>query len=307
MLTLNQLFFSMLLPAIVCGGIYVIVAIQWKRDGNKTLLQWLIVAALGIGYIIGYFGIEGKLIFPPRESIHWVLYFTIIAIFSSTYWHISRWRALISQLIYSIALPRILLNSYFQYTWGPFEGIIWWACLAVGILIFCNIVQQSFTVLPSGVSSPFVYFGLSGGTALILALSGSIRLALHAGILVALFAAIWILAIVLQRGIKSDSNSNWEALPVSVSPVVTILLVGIWMNGYFYAEVPSASVLLLVISPFLAQVGRIQAIQRLEACRIPHAYSAKLVFIQIGLIALCVGIAIIIAVVRSGFFGEDAY
>ncbi len=160
-------------------------------------------------------------------------------------------------------------------------------------------MQQSFSALPSGASIPFVYFGISGGTALILALSGSLRLARHAGVLVALFAAIWILTLVISRWIKSDTDNIEGVLLLSISPVVTILLVGIWMNGYFYAEVPSVSVLLLMISPLLAQVGRIQAIQNLEG--------RKSVFIQIGLVALCVSIAIIIAVARSGLFGEDAY
>lgn len=297
--TLNQLFFSMFLPAIVCGGIYAIVAYQWKRDRNKTYLQWFVAVALGIGYIIGYIGIEGKPIFPPIEGIHWLFYFAIFAIFSSTYWHLSRLRALISQLLYSIVIPRMLLDTYFQRTWGPIEGIIWWVCLAAGILIFCNIVQQSFSALPSGASVLFVYFGISGGTALILALSGSLRLAKHAGILVALFAAIWILTLVISRWIKSDTYNIEGVLLLSISPVVTFLLVGIWMNGYFYAEVPSVSVLLLMISPLLAQVGRIQAIQNLGG--------RKSVFIQIGLIVLCVSIAIIIAVVRSGLFGEDTY
>ena len=55
----------------------------------------------------------------------------------------------------------------------------------------------------------------------------------------------------------------------------------------------------LAISPVLAQVGRLQIIQSLE--------ERKSIFIQVGLIALCVSIAIIIAVFRSGFFGENSY
>lgn len=290
----------MLLPAIVCGGIYAIVAYTRARDGEKTHLLWLTAVALGIGYIIGYLGIEKKPTFPPREIIHWLFYFTLFALFSSTYWDFSGWRRLISQLIYSIVLPRILLNSYFQYNWGTLEGIIWWVCLSVGIFIFWNIVKQSFSAIPSSNASiPFIYFGISGGTALIIALSGSFLIALHAGTLTALFAAIWILTIVLQHGIKSDANNNWPVFPISVSPLLTFLFAGIWMNGYFYAEAPSASLLLLAISPFLAQVGQIQTIQKLEG--------QNSLLVQLGLIALCVSIAVIIAVVRSGFFGEDAY
>ena len=298
--TLNQLFFSLLLPAIVCGGIYAVVVYIRARVGEKTHLLWLTAVAIGIGYIIGYIGIEGSVTFIPKESRHWIFYFTIFALFSSTYWDYSGWRQTISQLIYSIALPRILLNSYFQHIWGTFEGVIWWVCLSIGTFIFWNIVKQSFSTIPSSNTSiPFIYFGISGGTALIIALSGSVRIAQHAGILTALFAAIWIITIVLQRNLKSDSDSNSHVFTISVSPLVTFLFVGIWMNGYFYAEAPSASVLLLAGSPFLAQVGQLQAIQKLG--------DRKSVLVQIGLIALCVSIAVIIAVFRSGFFGEDVY
>lgn len=298
--TPSQLFFSLLLPAIICGGIYAIVAYLWKRDEKNGYLQRVIAVALGIGYIIGYLGIESKLTFLPKEPIHWVFYFTILAMVISTFWHLSQWIRLITQFVFAIALPRVLLNSYFQYnTWGTLEGTIWWVCLSVGILIFWNIVEQSFSAVPSKASIPFVYFGLSGGTALIIALSGSVLIAQHAGTLTALFAVIWILTIVLQRGPKFNTDSNWEALPISASPVVIILFVGVWMNGYFYAEVPAVSALLLVIAPVFAQVGQIKAIQRLG--------ERKSILLQIGLIALCVGIAIIIAVVRSGFFSENVY
>ncbi|MDE0634616.1 MAG: hypothetical protein OXI43_02010 [Candidatus Poribacteria bacterium] len=297
--TFNQLFFNLLLPAIVCGGIYAVVVYLRGRDQEKAYLLWLTTVALGIGYIIGYLGIEKKPTFPPREGIHWLFYFVLFALFSSTYWNSSRWRRLVSQIIYSVALPRILLNPYFQHTWGTVEGIIWWVGLSAGIFVFWNIVEQSFSAIPSKAATPFVYFGLSGGTALIIALSGSLRIAQHAGILTVLFATIWILTLVLQRSKKTDPNSNQHVFSISVSPVVTFLFIGVWLNGYFYAEVPSASVILLAVSPFLAQVGQIQTIQKLE--------NRKSIFVQVGLIALCVSIAVIIAVVRSGFFGGDAY
>ena len=299
MLSINQLFFNLLLPAIVCGGIFAAVAYINKKNENKKHLQWLTATALGIGYIVGYIGIEGKPTFLPKESIHWLFYFTILAILGSTYWDSTRWRRLITQLIYSVAIPRLLLNSYFQHIWGPIEGIIWWICLAIGVYIFWNIVLLSFSALPAGASVPFVYLGVSGGTALIIALSGSIVIAQHAGILVALFAAIWISTIILYRSGKNGDEYNFQIFSDSVSPMVTFLFGCIWINGYFYAEVPSASALLLVIVPIFAQVGRIKVIQRLGV--------RKSVLAQIGLIALCTSIAIIIAVVRSGFFGEDAY
>ena len=298
MLIFKQLILGLLLPAVVGGGLFIFAkSLASKREsGHKKdwFSGWLVAVALGAGYSVGYIGLEGSPPFPPREGVHWLCYLAIIGLISGAFWYASRWEHLIVQIALSIVIPRLLLNSAFKYTWSPFEGIIWWVCLAVAIFIFWHIVQESFTILPAGGSSPFVYFGLSGGTALILALSGSLRLAQHAGVLVAIFAASWIITLVGQR----SDNNKWQVFPLGVSPVVTLMFAGIWMNGYFYEEVPAVSAILLVIALCLAPVGRIEGIQQLGARRSP--------IVQIGVIALPVVIAIGVAVARSGLFGESS-
>ena len=297
MLIFKQLILGLLLPAVVGGGIFIfakLLASKRESEHKKDWFSgWLVAVALGAGYIVGYIGLEGSPPFPPREGVHWLCYLAIIGLISGAFWYASRWGRLIGQIALSIVIPRLLLNSAFKYTWGQFEGIIWWVCLAVLIFIFWHIVQQSFTILPAGGSSPFVYFGLSGGTALILVLSGSLRLGQHAGILVAVFAASWIITLVGQH-----SDNKWHVFPLSASPVVTLVLAGIWMNGYFYEEVPAVSAILLAIALFLAPVGRIERIQQLGARRST--------VVQIGVIALIVVIAIGVAVARSGLFGESS-
>ena len=297
MLIFKQLILGLLLPAVFGGGIFIFakfIASTKESEHKKDWFSgWLIAVALSAGYIVGYIGLEGLPPLPPREGVHWLCYLAIIGIILGTLWHFALWGRLIVQIALSIVIPRLLLNSTFKHTWGPVEGIIWWVCLAVAIFIFWNIVQQSFTMLPSGSSSPFVYFGLSGGTALTLAVSGSLRLAQHSGILVAIFAASWIITLVLQH-----SDNRRHVFPLSASPVVTLVLAGIWMNGYFYEEVPAASALLLAIALFLAPAGQVAAIQRLGARR-------STIF-QIAIIALPVVIAIGIAVAQSGLFGESS-
>lgn len=301
MLILKQLFFGLLLPAVVTGGILVFARSLASKEGGESTRKetdisqgWLIAGALSAGYIVGYFGLEGfsTLPFPPRQGIHWLCCLAIIGFIVGCFWHFSFSGRLIAQIVLSIAIPRLLLSSTFKHTWGQLEGIIWWLCLAAAIFIFWNLVQQSFTILPSGGSVPFVYFGLSGGTALVLALSGSLRLAQHSGILVALFAVSWIITIALQR------DGNWQVFPPGVSPVAALLLAGIWMNGYFYEEVPAVSAILLVISLFLAQIGQMEAIQKLS--------ERRSTVVQIAAIALPVVIAIGIAVARSGLFSENS-
>ena len=290
MLTLTQLIIGLLLPPLVFCVIYTFVAYLWKRDFNESLLKWLLAAALGIAYIIGYIGLEGKLTLKPIESRHWNFYLTIVTVGTSVLWLKYKVFGTILEVLLSILVLRILLKPYYEYSWSIFEGLIWWIGLAIIIFFFLRIVQQSFKTLPQNATIPFVYLGISGGTALILALSGSMLLALHSSIIAALFAALWILTIVLPRMLKSDSPHILASLLIGLTPVLSILLVSIWLNGYFYAEVPSVSVLLLVIAPLFAVVAK-----------------KKSQLIQIGLIAISVCVAIGVAVLRSGLFSDSAY
>ena len=300
MLTLKQLFFGLFLPTVVSGAVLVFarslsskqnaMVSEASEDGSS---DWLIAVALSIGYIIGYLGLEGLPSFPPRFGVQWLCYLAVIGLIGGGFWRFSFRGRLVAQVALAIVIPRLLLTPTFKHTWGQFEGIVWWVGLAAAIFIFWILVQQSFTTLISGASVPFVYFGLSGGTALILAFSGALRLAQHGGILVALFAASWVITLVLQR-----HSSDWSVFPPSASPVVTLLLLGIWMNGYFFEEVPTASAILLLISLCFVHVGRIKVVQGLGARR-----SAV---VQIVAIALPVVIAIGIAIARSGLFGDSS-
>ena len=301
MLTLKQLFLGLFLPAVVSGAVLIFArslsskqnAISSEKKENRSS-DWLIAVALSVGYIVGYLGLEGLPLFPPRLGVHWLFYLAIIGLIVGGFWNFPFWGRLITQVALAVIIPRLLLTPTFKHTWGQLEGIIWWVCLAVAIFIFLNLVQQSFTTLISDASVSFVYFGLSGGTALILAFSGALRLAQHGGILVALFAVSWGIALVSQR--RSDNNRY--IFPSSASPVVALLLAGIWMNGYFFEEVPTASAILLLISLLFVHVGRIEVIRRLGTRR-----SA---LVQIVAIALPVVIAIGIAIARSGLFGDGS-
>lgn len=267
-----------------------------KRRHIRHNLQAVV---FGIGYIIGYFYIEGIPTFPPLESIHWIFYFTILAIFSGTYWHLSGWRPIISKLLYAILIPRLFLDSYFRHNWGQLEGFLWWGCIAIGVFLICNSIQYSFSTFTSGTTCSFAFFNLSWVTAVIFLISGSLRLFQHTIILVPLFATNWILGYMVKKDNKSDSDVSKDFFPVNVAPVVSILFISLWLIGGFYTEVPFISTVLLALSPLLFQLGRIQSIQEMGP--------RKVGFIQLGLTSLCICIAIFVAVLQSGLFGENIY
>ncbi|MCG9128462.1 hypothetical protein JT359_12745 [Candidatus Poribacteria bacterium] len=270
-----------------------------RNEKKKAYRIQLACGGFGIGYIIGYYFIEGIPTFPPLESIHWIFYFTILAMFSSTYWHLSGWRPVISKILYAILIPRLFLDSYFLHNWGQIEGFLWWGCLAIGIFLLCNSIQYSYSVVGSGNTRSFIFFNLSWMTAVIYLISGSLRLFQHTMVLVPLFATTWILGYIAMRGSKSNSKTDEDILPVNIAPVASILLISMWLIGGFYTEAPFVSMVLLAFSPLLFQLGRIPSIQKMS--------TKKVELIQLGLTTLCFCIAIIVAVLQSGLFGENPY
>ncbi len=280
MLIFKSILFGLILPAVFCGGIVAAVALLKLHDKRG----WLSTLAVVSGYIVGYLGLEGQFSLPPKEGIHWLFYLALISFIGATirfFPNPVRWS--IAAFV-SILIPRFLLNAMFKYTWGTVEEIIWWGCLALAIFGFWLLVEWSTTVLPTGASIPFVFFGIAGGSTLILALSGSFRLAQHNGILVATFGTIWLICLILPR-LTASGNAHYSFLP-GASAAVVLLLTGLWLNGYFYAEVPAGSAILLAISPIFAWIGG----------------TRKSAVAQIALIALPVLLAIGIAIIRSGFF-----
>ena len=282
MLSLKAIFFGLILPAIVCGSNFAAASLLPQSISTKSRAR-LAAFALASGYIIGYLGIEGRLPLPPREGTQWLFYLAIAAFVMEGVLFLPAQLRLFARLALAVVIPRLILNAKFKYTWGTLEELIWWACLAAAIFFFFTSVEKGTTLLPTGAAQPFVFFGIAGGSALILALSGSMRLAQHAGVLVAMLAAVWIAMLLLPRFFGTAA-----ALPDSFMPAVAYLLVGLWLNGYFYAEVPAASAVLLAVAPAMAWVGR-----------------GKSAPIQIACIALPVIIAMGIAVAFSGLFGSN--
>ena len=121
----KQLVFGLLLPAIVGGGIFTFAKVLTsKRARDQTEAQnnlpskWLVGAALSVGYIVGYIGLEGLPPFPPGEGVHWLCYFALIGLILGVFWHLAPWGRLISKVVVSIIGPRLLLSSMFKYTLG---------------------------------------------------------------------------------------------------------------------------------------------------------------------------------------------
>jgi len=290
MLFLKPFLFGVLLPAVVSGIAFVVAWRPWQRDAPVANGIWGGAIALSVGYIVGHVGLLGWPPFPPVEATQWLVY---LALASGVFgliialWHEStglRWGL---RLLLSGAMPWLILRPVLKYRWQPIEGVVWLVGLGVAILGFwlmLNALAKRFR----GASTPLVLLVVATGGSVTLLLSGSAMLGQLGGVLTAALGASLVIA-------------WWNptlSLAHGATSVVAILLAGLWMSGYFYAEVPVVSALLLVVSPATAWIGQVEAIQRLGGWKVALIRAA----------AVCIPVAVAVAIpLVASLSSADSY
>ena len=228
---------AMMVAAGVCGP-----ALLW---GKERVRSGLAAVALGVAYIAGNFFITGRVSFPPRDTTNWLPYFALVATALGAFCAIltiKGWaRVLIFAFVSGGAL-RLLLKPKFQYTWSLSQGWIWVAGLA-GAMVLLAVILDALARRPeTAVEMPAFLLITCAGTFGALMLSGSMLLGQFAAVLAAalfgsLLFTVW--KVTLGRGIV---------------PVFSLLLSALLVSGYFFAELPVASAVMLGFSPVLALV-----------------------------------------------------
>ena len=144
---------------------------------------------------------------------------------------------------------------------------MWVVGLGALTLVFF-LVLDTLTGRLSGVSSPPILLIVTLGSSVVLVLSGSALLGQLAGILASALGASLITAWWQPKLIpRLDRDVRFAPLAGEGVTVVAVLLVGLWLNGYFYAEVPATSALLLGTAPAAAWIRWLAPVQRLEGWR----------------------------------------
>ena len=140
------------------------------------------------------------------------------------------------RLLFSGFIPWLLLHATLKYRWGTIEGMMWVVGLGALTLVFF-LVLDTLTGRLSGVSSPPILLIVTLGSSVVLVLSGSALLGQLAGILASALGASLITAWWQPKLIpRLDRDVRFAPLAGEGVTVVAVLLVGLWLNGYFYAE-----------------------------------------------------------------------
>jgi hypothetical protein len=237
---LKQMLPSAALGAGVAGALLFVLARWWKSARRCAG-----AIAIGFGYIAGHVLTAGWSPFPPRSATHWLFWFSVIGIIAAVVDALVRPKGTVRLVLWAIICTiacRFILQPKFSYAWSAAEGWLWVFAIALGVvaLTCClDLIERR----PSGPATVFpVTMVLGAGTCIALVLSGSLLLGQLACILMAIAAVGFVLILAMS----APFHPSGAAVPFG------LICAGLWLSGFFYAELPVPSAVLLAIAPALA-------------------------------------------------------
>jgi hypothetical protein len=274
---LKQMAPSAVLAAAVAAMLLFVFA-RWKKTASRCAGA----IAIGTGYVAGHVLAAGWSPFPPRHATHWLFWFAVIGVIAAAADAFVRPKGTVRFVAWAIICTiacRLILQPKFSYAWSAAEGWLRVFAIALGIVVltFClDLVERS----PFGTARLFsVMTVFCGGACVALILSGSLLLGQLACILSTTVATCFVLII---AG-RAPFHPSGAAAPLS------LVCAGLLLSGFFYAELPTASALLLALSPAMAL---------LRVGKKSQSQSRTLVY-RAALVAVPVAIAVVLALHAS--------
>ena len=241
MFLLKQILPAAIAAMMVAGGVCGF-ALFWGKERARGSLAPL---GMGLAYMAGHLVITGWTPFPPADTTNWLPYFALAAAVLGALCAarpIAPWARVAIFALISMGALRLLLKPKFQYGWSPGEGWLWVAGLTCAMVLLASILDMLVRRPETAVEMPVFLLIVSAGVAGTLMLSGSMLLGQFAVVLTtAFFGALLFTArkVPLGRGIV---------------PVFSLLVSALLASGYFFAELPAASAMLLAFAPFPALI-----------------------------------------------------
>jgi len=227
-----------ILPAAAVSGGVLLAAwlFKWRTRA------WPAAVALGAGYATSHALIRGAPEALPADAtqllFHFALAGALLGVVEAKLPVAARWGA---RAVLAAVVPWLLLRGLAEHTWeSTLEAALWYAGLGFGLFAVWSVLEWRAGKLV-GPAQPLVFCLVAGGGALALAEGRSGMLGQMAGALAAALGPLVLLALLEPR------RSARGAIPVFV-----LLLAALAMSGHFFAELPAASALLLLVAPLAA-------------------------------------------------------
>ena len=225
--------------------------------GPKRVREAFLPLALAFGYAAGHFFMTGFTSFPPTDTTNWLPYFGVAAAGLGAIWAAFPKVAVgwITLALLAVAALRLLLAPKFRYGWELGQGWFWVIGLALGVVLLGVILKALVRRSAAAIEIPLILLLVSAGTSGALMLSGSILLGQFGAVLAGAILGALVCTLRLPAGIEG------------ITPVVTMFLGLLLVSGYFFAELPATSALLLAAAPVLGLIptGRLSRLSAAAA------------------------------------------
>lgn len=257
----------MIEPAWLLAGILLPIVIVFLGLGLTMLLapgrqHWSVAlvgtVATAIAFVAGYWSATGWPTFPPNESQQRMLVYmlpaaAVVGLLASLP-KVPRFVPWILRIATALAAPPMLLLSYIKYTWSTGEAVA--QLTLIGFLaaaVWAALVMMSRRH-PGG-RVPTVVMFITGAMGITIMLSGSQTLGQYSLSLSASLAAI--------AGLSLVSKTKFSAR--GLVDVAAAMLLGLCIQGAYYADLTALNALLISTIPILAWLGELPVIRRRPA------------------------------------------
>ena len=269
---------GVVLPAIVCTAV-LLTALGLQRFVKGQFLGRSAPAlALGSAVMAAQMGLHGWPGWLPGEAWQWMAHLALAAALVAMVTVIDAVPTvihLILRLALSFAVIFPVLRPIVQFEWDATESMAHLSVLTLLCFVY-GFMLQKFSCRAGDIQSGLFCVCLAGSTALVLALSGSLSLAHLAGSL----PSALMVAVVLSAWLRS------KIIFGPAVPVLVILLVFLWLNGYYYAQLTITNAALLVGSGIMAWI--MQTIPRAK----PASWKTAAVRLVPALVPLAVAVTL---------------
>jgi hypothetical protein len=239
---IQQIAPAALVAMLLAAGIGFLARWRSKDDGRK----WLYSMALGLAYAAGHVRATGWPGFPPADSTNWLLYFGLVSAALSAiiaHWLPSTGVRIAIAIAASNSALHLLLKPKIQYGWSRGESAIWMSSLTVAAsALWLGLGSIATRSARHPLAFPLILLIPAMGLSASLLLSGSLLLGQLGIILVAALLSAFV------------ASARHPGLQVGTVPAFALLFPALLLSGYFFAELPASSALLLAATPFLGLV-----------------------------------------------------
>jgi hypothetical protein len=283
MIIFPLLIWNLLVPAVVSATVILLARRLGGTGPASRRWRWGVAVGLGLGYLLGQFGILGWPDFPPigaTDRVFWLVLLGIVLGVIEVSWMLSGWVTWSIRGFFGLLLIASLLVSRVENRWSVTEATVWFSAVWAAVMLsWWNLEAQAARLSGPGWLIPLGL--ISSGWAIAQLLAGSPLLGQLEGVLASVLLGA-LTTVGLRPGLALSKGG----------PVIALtILAGLALTGYFEFKLPGPVVSLLCLAPWAPWIDRIGVIRR-------RSYWTR-ASIRFLAVLLMVGLALVLADARS--------